>query len=311
MSAVEIYQSESGAIRLVVHSDGETVWLSKAQMGELFGRDVSVINRHVANASKEELAGMATRADFAQVRMEGDREVTRKVDHYNLEMILSVGYRVKSAEGIAFRRWANTVMRNYIVEGAAINQRRLEQLGKVLQIVSRSTDPEISGMAGVLSEYVTGLRLLREYDDGNVTANPDSQPTWVLTVDEARAVIKTLRAEFPEDVLLGQEPDGAFAGVIGSIYQTFEGVDLYRTTEEKAANLLYLVAKDHTLSDGNKRTAAALFMTFLARNEILNDATGAPLIANNALAAITLMVVLSQPREKDVMIAMVMRMIAG
>ena len=193
---------------------------------------------------KEELEGIPTVAKFATVATEGERQVKRQVEHYNLDMILSVGYRVKSPEGVHFRRWATNVLRRYVIDGAAINERRLDELGSIVQILSRSTDQLVAGVADVVAGYLPGLQLLRDYDDGNLGEVRGHPPEWTLTLDEARAVIAHVREDFESDALFGNERGDALAG---------------------AANLLYLIVKDHPLSDGNKRSGAALFVTFLSR----------------------------------------------
>ena len=310
MTQIEFYQSADGAVSLEVRTDGDTVWLSQQQIADLFGTSRENITMHLRNVFLEgELEAEATSKDFLQVRQEGARSVRRDVAHYNLDAILSVGYRVKSKVATQFRVWATTRLRDYLVQGYAINEQRLEQLGSIVRILARSSDKLVAGVADVLSGYVPGLTLLRDYDEGNLDAHPTAVPGWELTIDEARAVIARVAAEFPGDTLIGKERGEALAGVVATIYQGFGGQDLYPTVEEKAANLLYLIVKDHPLSDGNKRSAAALFVTFLARNGILADADGSPRISNNALAAITLMVAMSDPKEKDLMIALLMRML--
>lgn len=308
---IELYRSTDGSVELAVHTDGETVWLSRQQLASLFGRDVKTIGKHIGNARREELADVSTVAKFATVQREGDRVVERQVEHYNLDMVLSVGYRVKSAEGVHFRRWANDVLRRYMLDGLALNERRLEQIGSIVQILSRSSDEVVAGVADVLANYLPSLELLRRYDEGSVETPPGSAPGWRLTYEEARAVIDSIRSEFPDDVLFGQERGDGLRSVIETIYQGFAGEELYPSAQEKAANLLYLVVKDHPLSDGNKRTAAALFVTFLSRNEALQSAGGTTLISNNALAAITLMVAMSDPKEKSLMIALITNMLSG
>ena len=266
---------------------------------------------HIRNIFDEgELGEAATCRDFRQVRTEGARTVERTIPHYNLDVIISVGYRVKSAVATRFRIWATNRLREYLLQGAAINQERLEQLGSVVRILARSADEMVSGVADVLAGYLPGLQLLRDYDAGQLDAVAGSMPGWTLTIEEARSVIGEVRAEFPEDNLFGQERGDALEGVIASIYQGFAGQELYPTVQLKAANLLYLVVKDHPLSDGNKRSAAALFVTFLSRNGILMDADGQPRISNNALAAITLLVAMSDPKEKELMVALVVRMLS-
>lgn len=309
LAQVVHYATNDGVTSLDVRTDGETVWLTRQQLATLFGRDVKTIGKHVSNARREELEGIPTVANFATVGMEGDRRVERQVEHFNLDMILSVGYRVKSAEGVHFRRWATDVLRRYLVEGAALNERRLDELGSIVKVLSRSTDQLVAGVADVVAGYLPGLQLLRDYDEGDLGEVAGRAPEWTLTLDEARAVIAQVGDDFESDTLFGKERGDALAGVIGTIYQGFAGEDLYPGIEEKAANLLYLVVKDHPLSDGNKRSGAALFVMFLSRNGILHGADGA-IINNNALAAITLLVAMSDPKEKDLMIALITRMIA-
>ncbi|SJM62192.1 RhuM family protein [Gulosibacter sp. 10] len=256
---VILYQRDDGAPALEVRLDADTVWLSQQQIAELFQTDRTNIVKHIRNVYQEgELDEAATCEDFSQVRQEGARRVTRQIPHYNLDVIISVGYRVKSKVATQFRIWATERLRDYLVQGYAINEQRLEQLGTIVQILARSSDELVAGVADVLAEYLPGLTLLRDYDEGSIDTDPDSVPDWTLTPDEARSVITQVAAEFPDDGLFGKERGDALDGVIGAIYQGFGGQDLYPTVEEKAANLLYLVVKDHPLSDGNKRSAAAL-----------------------------------------------------
>ena len=309
--SIELYQSSDGSVSIDVRTENDTVWVTQQQMATLFSRDPTTIGRHVRNALREELAGLATTADFAVVRNEGGRLVERNVEHYNLDMVLSVGYRVKSPEGIHFRRWATGVLKTYLIEGVALNDRRLEQLGSIVRVLSRSDNELISGVADVLASYVPGLRLLREYDDGYIEVPEGAVPGWELNLAEARAVVARVATEFPDDILVGLDPEGRLDSSIAALYQSFEGHDMYPTVELKAANLLYLVVKDHPLKDGNKRSAAALFITFLAQNDLLINADGQPKFTNNALAALTLMVAMSDPTEKDLMVTLITKMLAG
>lgn len=310
-SQIELYRSQDGSFALEVRADDESVWLTRQQLASLFGRDVKTIGKHIANAHREELADVRTVAKYATVQREGDRDVERTVEHYNLDMVLSVGYRVKSAEGVHFRRWATSVLKRLTIEGVAINERRLEQLGAIVQILSRSTDELVAGAAEVVARYLPSLRTLRDYDEGSIEPTPGLPPTWTLTYEEARSVVDRVADEFPDDTLFGGERGGAFRGVVETLYQGFGGQELYPTVQEKAANLLYLVVKDHPLSDGNKRSAAALFVHFLARNGVLDGARGVPVISNTALAAITLMVAMSDPKEKELMVALVVSMLSS
>lgn len=305
-----LYHQDDGTTEITVRLEDETVWLSQQQIAELFGTTRENITMHLRNIFNEgELDEEATSKDFLQVRNEGSRRVNRHVMLYNLDAILSVGYRVKSATATRFRIWATDRLRDYLVKGYAVNQQRLDQIGQVVRILGRATDELVSGSVDILAMYLPGLELLRDYDEGRIVSSPQAVPDWTLTIDEARAIIAKLRQAFPKDDLLGNEREDKLQAVVGAIYQSFAGQDLYPTVEEKAANLLYLTVKDHPLSDGNKRSAAALFITFLEKNGILNDATGNPRITSNALATLTLMVSMSDPKEKDIMIALLTRMI--
>lgn len=305
---VELYESQDGSIALEVRADADMVWLSADQLSELFGRDKSTISRHLRNVfADDELEREAVVADFATTAADGK---TYRVAHYNLDVVISVGYRVKSTEGVRFRQWATRVLRDYLVKGAAINERRLEQVGAIVRVLSRSTDGLIAGVADVLTGYLPGLRALRDYDEGTIEPPAGDTPSWVLTYDEARSVIDRVGAEFPDDHLFGRERGDGLRSVVDTVYQTFGGEQLYATLQEQAANLLYLVVKDHPLSDGNKRSGAALFVHFLANNHALHDSRGLPRISNNALAAMTLMVAMSDPKEKELMVALLMRMLA-
>lgn len=310
--SIALYHRDDGSPSIKVRLEQNTVWLSQQQLAELFQVARTTVVEHIQHIYDEgELSEASTCRKFRQVRVEGQRRVTRTIPNYNLDMILSVGYRVKSKTATQFRIWATDRLRDYLVKGYAINQQRLDQIGRVVRILSRSSDELVAGAADVLSTYLPGLELLRDYDAGSISASPKATPRWTLTVGEARKVIARLRSAFPEDDLLGNERGGGLEAVIGSIYQSFGGHDLYPTVEEKAANLLYLTVKDHPLSDGNKRTGAALFVTFLDRNSMLKDERGDPRISSNALAALSLMVSMSNPKEKDVMIALITRMVTG
>ena len=203
---IELYESSDGSFAIEVRTDGATVWLTQQQLAALFGRDPTTIGRHVRNALREELADLATTALFAVVHREGARVVERQVEHYNLDMVLSVGYRVKSPEGIHFRRWASSVLKKYLIKGVALNEQRLNQIGSIVQVLSRSPDELVSGVADVLASYVPGLRLLREYDNGHITVSEGAVPGWELTIDEARTVVNRVAAEFPQDKLFGRDP---------------------------------------------------------------------------------------------------------
>ena len=283
-------------------------------MAELLDVDVRTISEHLSNVfSSGELEREATIRKFRIVRREGTRNVTRSVEHYNLDAIISVGYRVKSATATQFRIWATKRLREYLVQGYSINQQRIEQLGQIVEVMSRADNHLMAGTSEVLSAYLPSLQTLRDYDEGTLSDSESTgnAPVWQLTHAEAQAIIARARSEFPQDRLFGVENGDKLKSVIATIYQSFAGEDLYRTTEQKAANLLYLVVKDHPLVDGNKRSAAALFIEFLAQNNLLFSADGTPLVSNNALAAMTLMVAMSHPQEKDLMVALVERLISS
>jgi hypothetical protein len=306
--SIELYRSPNGEFELAVLTEAETVWLSADQLVELFGRDKSTISRHLRNVFDEgELERDAVVADFATTATDGK---SYQVAHYNLDVVISVGYRVRSPEGVSFRRWATAVLRQYLLDGVALNERRLQQIGSIVHVLARADDQLVAGVAEVVAKYLPSLRALRAYDEGEIEEPVGSRPTWTLSYDEARAVIDEVGAEFPDDTLFGGERGGALRGVIATIYQGFAGVQLYPTVQAKAANLLYLVVKDHPLTDGNKRSAAALFVHFLARNGALDDGGGVPRISNNALAAITLMIAMSDPKEKELIIALVVSMLS-
>ena len=232
--------------------------------------------------------------------------------HYNLDAIISVGYRVKSATATQFRIWATKRLREYLVQGYSINQQRLEQLGQIVEVMARADNHLVAGTGEVLSAYIPSLQTLRDYDEGTLSDSESTgnTPVWQLTHADAQAIIARARSEFPQDRLFGLENGDKLKSVVATIYQSFAGEDLYPTTEQKAANLLYLMVKDHPLVDGNKRSAAALFIEFLAQNNLLFSADGTPLVSNNALAAMTLMVAMSNPKEKDLMVALVERLIS-
>jgi prophage maintenance system killer protein/predicted fused transcriptional regulator/phosphomethylpyrimidine kinase len=299
-SDVVIYQGDDG-VELQVRLVGETVWLNRHQLAELFGRDVKTVGKHINNALKEELANFSVVAKFAITATDGK---VYQVEHYNLDMVLSVGYRVKSAEGIQFRRWASDTLKKYALEGYAVNQKRLDQLNKLLEIVSRSENSVVAGVADVLQNYAHGLDLLDEYDHQSFVAPKGKKGKWILTYDEARAFVDSMKFG-NTSALFGNERDNSFKSTLGAIYQTFGGNDLYPSVQEKAANLLYMAVKNHSFTDGNKRIAAALFVYFLDKNDVLKGVSGLNVISNNTLAAITLVIALSKPEEKELMVLLV------
>lgn len=307
---IVLFESADGEVSLPVAVDRERgeVWLSRQQLAQLFGRDVKTIGKHVGNALREELAGSEgpVVAKFATTASDGK---TYQVEHYSLDVALSVGYRVKSRRGVEFRRWASGVLRSYIVEGRAENTRRLEQLAQVAAVMARIPESlETRQVLDIVQSYTAALSLLDDYDHRSLNTPEGSPATYVLSYEECRAVVDSMRFSAESD-LFGVEKDGSFAGSIAAVYQSFGGVELYPSLEEKAANLLYFVVKNHSFLDGNKRIAATMFLYFLDRNGALFTERGRA-VDDSTLVAITVMVAESEPREKDAMVALIMNFLA-
>lgn len=262
---IVLFETEDKEITLSVPIEEEMVWLNRNQMAELFGRDVKTIGKHINNALKEELDNSVI-ANFATTASDGK---TYKVEHYSLDMIISVGYRVKSKRGVEFRKWANSVLKQYILQGYAVNNNRINQLGEVIQIMKRTENSLDSGQVlTVIEKYSEALELLDSYDHQSMTRPRGNIATYELTYEECREVISNMRFGDESD-LFGKEKDDSFKGSIGNIYQSFAGQDIYPTLEEKAAHLLYFVTKNHSFFDGNKRIAATIFLYFLDKNGVL------------------------------------------
>lgn len=307
---IVIFETEDKAITLPVAVGNETVWLNRNQMAELFARDVKTIGKHINNALKEELDyEEATVAKFATVQMEGEREVERQIEYYNLDVIISVGYRVKSKRGVEFRRWANSVLKNYILKGYAVNDNRIKQLGEVIRIMKR-TEEELDSkqVLSVIEKYSSALDLLDSYDHQNMTRPTGNRAMYVLSYEECMKVIQSMKFGDESD-LFGKEKDDSFKGSIGNIYQSFGGTEIYESLEEKAANLLYFVTKNHSFFDGNKRIAATMFLYFLDKNAAL-FVDGKKKIEDFTLVALTIMIAESRPEEKEMMISVVMNCMA-
>ena len=307
----ELITFKDGTLELnvPVSWEQETVWLTRNQMAELFDRDVKTIGKHINNALKEEL-DHSTVANFATVQKEGEREVERNIEHYNLDMIISVGYRVKSTRGVQFRKWANSILKQYIIQGYAVNDNRMKQLGEVIRIMKRTENSlDAKQVLSVIEKYSLALELLDDYDHQTMKRPDGNKAVYILSYEECRQVIDRMKFSSDSD-LFGNEKDDSFKGSIGNIYQSFAGQDIYPTLEEKAANLLYFVTKNHSFSDGNKRIAATMFLYFLDKNGILFD-NGVKLIDDHTLVALTIMIAESQPDEKEMMISVVMNCICG
>lgn len=309
-SNIVIFQDKDIKLEVPISLEKDTVWLTANQMAELFDKDEKTIRKHINNIFEDEELDYDNNTQ--KMRVVG---VKQKVPFYTLDVIISVGYRVKSKRGILFRRWANSVLKEYLIKGYALNQKRLEELSTVINIISRSSIPEISGVASVLDFFTKGLNILDDYDhqflkkpSSNDKNNSEQKESWQLTYEKGRKVIESMRFAETSN-LFGNEKDNSFKSTLGAIYQTFDGKDVYPTLEEKAANLLYMLVKNHSFNDGNKRIAAALFIYFLERNNLLFDKNKNPIIDNNTLAAMTLMIALSKPEEKEIMCLLVLNML--
>ena len=319
-----IYQTEDGQTQIDVRMKNETVWLSANQMSLLFGRDDKTIRKHINNAIREELAGMVVVAKFATTTqhgaMEGKTQI-HEINFYNLDVIISVGYRVKSKRGVEFRRWANRVLKDYLVKGYAINNKvaiqKYEELSQLVNVLGRTvkqqetlTSDEATALVDVVAHYSYALDTLDKYDYQSLgISRTTSKELFRATYGNAMQAINELKEKFGGSTLFGNEKDDSFKSTIGQIYQTFDGVDLYPSVEEKAAMLLYLTTKNHSFSDGNKRIAATLFLWFMNNNGILYNANGSKRIADNTIVAITLMIAESRAEEKDTMVKVVVNLI--
>ncbi len=319
-----IYQALDGKTQIEVKLEQESVWLNQYQMAELFDTDRTSIVKHIKNIYlSEELAENTTCAKIAQVRLEGKRHIQRSIDHYNLDLIISVGYRVNSKRGTQFRIWANTVLKDYLVKGYSINEKLLRDksnqledlkktvklLGNVIENKNLNTD-EATGLLKVITDYTYALDVLDKYDHQALELGPTTEKElFQINYPEAIKAIKGLHTKFGGSNLFGNEKDESFQGSLAAIYQTFGGNYVYPSVEEKAANLLYFVIKNHSFSDGNKRIAAFLFVWFMEKNGILYKPNGSRKIADNALVALALMIAESQPEEKEVMVKVVVNLI--
>ena len=321
---IVIYKDENNAIQLEVRMDGEMIWLTRQQLATLFGRDYKTISKHINNALKEELADEVVVAKFANTTQHGAIEgktQTHKKEYFNLEMVTSVGYRVKSKRGVQFRKWANRILKQYLIKGYAVNERiRKEQIGELrqmVQVIGRTLQhQELSDTIGtqdllnVVVDYTYALDTLDNYDYERLSIDKTTKDEpFHATYENAMEAINGLREKFGGSALFGNEKDESFKSSIGQIYQTFGGEELYPSVEEKAAMLLYLVTKNHSFSDGNKRIAATLFLWFLNNNGILYREDGSKRLADNTLVALTLMIAESKTEEKDAMVKVVVNLI--
>jgi prophage maintenance system killer protein len=317
-----IYQTDDGRTQIDVRLEEETVWLTQSQMAVLFQTDRTSIVRHINNIYKlEELEREGTCAKIAQVQTEGGRTVTRSISYFNLDMIISVGYRVNSKRGVKFRQWASKVLKDYLVKGYAVNERiHKEQIGELRQLVGMLgrtiqsqpllSNDETNALFDVVTDYSYALDTLDSYDYQRLSIEKTTkEEPFHASYENEMEAIRSLKERFGESALFGNEKDESFKSSVGQIYQTFDGVELYPSVEEKAAMLLYLVTKNHSFSDGNKRIAATLFLWFLNNNRILYRMDGSKRIEDNTLVALTLMIAESRPEEKDVMVKVIVNLI--
>lgn len=322
-SQIEIYTLKDSKIEIAVTLENETVWLNRQQLSLLFGRDVKTIGKHLNNIfDEEELNKKATVAKFATVQIEGNRNVERSIEFYNLDVIISIGYRVNSKEGIQFRQWATQRLKDFLIKGYAINQKRLNELGKIVQLIEQSTKTsdiklaEAKGLLDVLSNYAQSFILLSEYDSNTIQINKlDENITYEIQYEEAKNVIEELKNQLnlnsPLGNLFGNEKDDGFKSSLQSIIQTFDGKYLFPSIEEQAAHLLYYIIKNHSFSDGNKRIGAFLFIWFLEKNKHRFKENGELKINDNGLVALALLVAQSNPDEKELMIKLIINLITN
>lgn len=313
----EIVLFENQDVKLEVNMKDETVWLSQQQMALLFNSSRTNIIEHINNIySEEELDKVSTCQNFRQVQKEGKRNIARNIPFYNLDMIISVGYRVKSKNGIVFRKWANKIIKDYLIKGYAVNNKRLEYLEKTIKLLdiagrinSELSANEAQSIIKVINKYSNALNLLDKYDYKKVSKPKGTKNNKKITYEECINIINTLRFNNYSD-LFALERNNGLKGIIDDIYSTFDGSDLYSTVEEKAANMLYLVTKNHVFIDGNKRIAATLFIYFLNYYGLLYNENGM-VIDNNTLVAVTILIAQSDPKEKEVLVDLVMNFLKG
>lgn len=322
---VIIYESQEGDTKLEVNLQEETVWLTQEQLSLLFNKDVRTVSEHITNIYEEgELDKKPTIRKFRIVRKEGNRQVKRNIQHYNLDVIISVGYRVKSIEGTRFRKWATNILKQHLIEGYTLNQKRLqekaekyEELQQTLKVMKHALKSrealnatEAEGLLNVITDFSYSLEMLDRYDHGQLdlpeTGSPDS---WKITYEQAQEAIEALRGQTQASELFGREKDESLKSSIAAIYQSFDGEELYPTAEQKAAQLLYFIVKNHSFTDGNKRIAAYIFLLFLEKNGLLYTKEGDKTVADSTLVAITLMIAESNPSDREMIIKVVVHLL--
>ena len=325
-NSIIIYQADDGQTTIEVQLDKDTLWLNLSQISELFERDKSVISRHLKNIfDTGELLKNTTVAKNATVQIEGDRRISREIEYYNLDAIISIGYRVNSKKGTQFRIWASNILKQYLVQGYALNEQKLkaqqEKLADLKQAIALSSRlvqnkdlsaSESQGILAILEKYSHALTVLDDYDHQRLKVEGTQKAEHArITYGEAIQQIQLWRDRESLSDLFGNEKDESFKSSLETIYQTFGGGELYPSIEEKAANLLYFIVKNHSFTDGNKRIAAAIFVWFLERHDYLYSADGEKRIADNALVAFTLLIAESKPEEKDTIVKVIINLING
>ena len=304
-----LFETADKEIKLNVSVNDSTVWLNRNQLAELFERDVKTIGKHINNALKEELDNSVV-ANFATTASDGK---TYWVEHYNLDMIISVGYRVKSNRGVEFRKWANKVLKQYIIQGYAINEKRLEALQRTVSIQTKmlasTLEVEETDVLKAVNLYTEALMLLDQYDHQSLNKPEGNKPIYRITYEECRRMVDAMEDTFHSNVFGVEKEEGKVEGILAAVYQSVFARDVYPSLEEKAANLLYFMIKDHPYADGCKRIAASLFLEFLNKNNFLYK-DGTKRISDGAMVAITLMIAESNPLEKDIMVNLVMNLLA-
>lgn len=305
----EVVQFKDGSFVLDVNvsSNGETVWLNREQLSQLFDRDIKTIGKHINNTLKEELDSSSV-AKFATVKKEGDRQVTREIEYYNLDMIISLGYRVKSKRGVLFRKWANSILKKYLLKGYVVNERHFQDIDYVTKMLDQYRNaggklPSSNSMLEFLKAYQRGFKILDDYDHHQLDVPVGQKDTFILHYNECMELIHHTMFENKGD-LFSIERDDSFRSSISTIYQSFGGVDLYPTLEDKASALLYFIVKNHSFIDGNKRIGATIFLYFLEKNHALYK-NGMERINNDALATLTILVASSRPEDKEIMMELI------
>jgi prophage maintenance system killer protein len=323
-SEIQIFKAKDGKTEIQVKLENETVWLNQYQLESLFETDRTSINRHIRNVYKsKELDENSTCAKIAQVQDEGGRTIKRNIKYYNLDVIIAVGYRVNSIRGTEFRMWANRILKEYLIKGYSMNEKllkkqneKLTDLKESIKFLGKITDfkelsnKESTGLLKVIADYAYALEILDQYDYQKLKIDETSKSeAYKISYQEAIKLINEVKQKYRHHELFGREKDESFKSSISTIFQTYKGIDLYPSIEEKAANLLYFITKNHSFTDGNKRIAAMIFLYFLERNDLLYDTEGRKRIADNALVALTLMIAISNIEEKEMIVKVIVNLI--